>query len=295
MQSHGIGNQVFLDTAGDVRERLVAPLGRLVVADQLPEDDPQREVITAFVDDYTAEYDEGPSTFAGHAYDGWQLAVDALREVGTDKQALRDHLEGVEDFVGISGTFTMSPEDHSGLTKEALVLVTIENGEWTLFRIRAPDPAVSSGGRSSAGRGADARRRGGFVTDLLQLVFAGLSQGAVYALIAIGFVSIFTVSGVINLAQGEFAALAGLVAISAVGSGLPLLAAAVLAVVTVAIVAVLMERLAIAPGEADDDPGVAHPDAGGLHRAEGAHAADLRPERRRPDAASHPVGSTSPG
>ena len=85
------------------------------------------------------------------------------------------------------------------------------------------------------------------MTDLLQLVFAGLSQGAVYALIAIGFVSIFTVSGVINLAQGEFAALAGLVAISAVGSGLPLFAAAVLAVITVAVVAVLMERLAIAP------------------------------------------------
>jgi branched-chain amino acid transport system permease protein len=85
------------------------------------------------------------------------------------------------------------------------------------------------------------------VTDLLQLVFAGLSQGAVYALIAIGFVAVFTVSGVINLAQGEFAALAGLVAISAVGSGLPLLAAAVVAVATVALVAVVMERLTIRP------------------------------------------------
>jgi len=85
------------------------------------------------------------------------------------------------------------------------------------------------------------------VTDLLQLLFAGLSQGAVYALIAIGFVAIFTVSGVINLAQGEFAALAGLVAISARASGLPLVVAAVLAVVTVAVVAVVMERLTIAP------------------------------------------------
>ena len=85
------------------------------------------------------------------------------------------------------------------------------------------------------------------MVDFLQLVFAGLSQGAVYALIAIGFVAVFTVSGVINLAQGEFAALAGLVAISAVGSGLPLPAAAVLAVATVAVVAVLMERLTIAP------------------------------------------------
>jgi len=85
------------------------------------------------------------------------------------------------------------------------------------------------------------------VTDLLQLLFAGLSQGAVYALIAIGFVAVFTVSGVINLAQGEFAALAGLVAISARASGLPLLAAVLIAVLTVAVVAVVMERLTIAP------------------------------------------------
>jgi branched-chain amino acid transport system permease protein len=85
------------------------------------------------------------------------------------------------------------------------------------------------------------------VTDLAQLAFSGLSVGAVYALIAVGFVAIFTVSEVINLAQGEFAALAGLVAISAVGSGLPLLVAVVLAIASVALVAVLMERLAIAP------------------------------------------------
>lgn len=85
------------------------------------------------------------------------------------------------------------------------------------------------------------------MSDFLQLGFAGLSVGAVYALIAIGFVAIFTVSEVINLAQGEFAALAGLVAISAVAGGLPLLPAILLAVVSVAVVAVLMERLTIAP------------------------------------------------
>ena len=85
------------------------------------------------------------------------------------------------------------------------------------------------------------------MSDFLQLSFAGVSQGAVYALIAIGFVAIFTVSGVINLVQGEFAALAGLIAISAARSGLPLLAAVVLAVASVAIAAVLVERLTIRP------------------------------------------------
>ncbi|CAN5354783.1 ABC transporter substrate-binding protein [soil metagenome] len=132
-QSHGIGNQVFLDTAGGAADGLVAPLGRLVVVDQLPDDDPQKEVIAAFSEAYQAEYGAAPSTFAGHAYDGFQLAVQAISEVGTDPQEIRDYLEGVTDFVGVSGIFTMSPEDHSGLTAEALVLVTVENGEFTLI------------------------------------------------------------------------------------------------------------------------------------------------------------------
>lgn len=85
------------------------------------------------------------------------------------------------------------------------------------------------------------------MTDFLQLLLAGTSVGATYALVAMGFVAIYTVSKVINLAQGEFAALAGLVAISAVGSGLPLPAALLIAIVTVVIVAAVMQRLTIAP------------------------------------------------
>jgi branched-chain amino acid transport system substrate-binding protein len=131
-QSHGIGNQVFLDTAAESADGLVAPLGRLVVADQLPADDPQKQVITDFVADYRDRYSAAPSTFAGHAYDGFQLAVDALRTVGTDPQAIRDHLEKVSDFVGISGTFSMSPEDHSGLDADDLVLVTVRDQKFRL-------------------------------------------------------------------------------------------------------------------------------------------------------------------
>jgi branched-chain amino acid transport system permease protein len=85
------------------------------------------------------------------------------------------------------------------------------------------------------------------MADLLQFAIAGLSQGAVYALVAMGFVAIFSVSGVINLAQGEFAAIAGLVALSGTGAGLPLPVAMLVALLVVAVVAVLMQRLAIAP------------------------------------------------
>jgi branched-chain amino acid transport system substrate-binding protein len=131
-QSHGIGNQVFLDTAGAAADGLLAPLGRMLVAEQLPEDDPQKEVVTQFIADYEAEYGENPSTFAGHAYDGFWIAVNALKDVGTDPNELRDAIESVNEWPGVSGIFTMTPEDHSGLTKEALVLVTVESGQWKL-------------------------------------------------------------------------------------------------------------------------------------------------------------------
>jgi branched-chain amino acid transport system permease protein len=85
------------------------------------------------------------------------------------------------------------------------------------------------------------------MSDFLQFVVAGLSSGAVYGLVAMGFVAIFSVSGVINLAQGEFAAIAGLSALSFTGAGLPLPVAMLLALLVVAVVAVLMQRLAIAP------------------------------------------------
>ena len=85
------------------------------------------------------------------------------------------------------------------------------------------------------------------MTDLLQLVFSGLAQGTIYGLVALGFVAIFAVREIVNLVQGEYAALAGLAAISAVGAGLPLLVAIVCVIPLVVGVAVLLERMTIAP------------------------------------------------
>lgn len=132
IQSHGIGNQVFLETAGASANGLLAPLGRLLVADQLPADDPQKPVLEKFIANYQDEYGESPSTFAGHAWDGFQIAVQALEEAGTEPEALRDYIENLENFVGISGVFTFSPDNHSGLDKTALAIVTVKNGDWAL-------------------------------------------------------------------------------------------------------------------------------------------------------------------
>jgi branched-chain amino acid transport system substrate-binding protein len=131
-QSHGVANAAFFEAAGDAAEGVIAPMGRLLVADELADDDPQKEVIDQFIADYTEEFGSAPSSFAGHAYDAWKIGVAAIEEAGTDPEALRDAIEATSDFVGISGIFTMTPENHSGLEADALILAIAEGGRWTL-------------------------------------------------------------------------------------------------------------------------------------------------------------------
>ncbi len=131
VHNHGIGNQAFIDLAGEAAEGVIFPIGKLLVADDLPATDPQKGVLTQYVADY-AGFTGGskPSTFGGHAWDAMQMAFSALQAVGPDPAAIRDHIEGIQNFAGISGIFNMSAQDHNGIGKESLVMVQIKDGTW---------------------------------------------------------------------------------------------------------------------------------------------------------------------
>ncbi len=81
----------------------------------------------------------------------------------------------------------------------------------------------------------------------LQFVASGLTAGAIYALVALGFSIIFNASGAINFAQGEFVMIGGMSAATLWAAGLPLAAALPLAVAAAVLVALLVEKLAIEP------------------------------------------------
>lgn len=85
------------------------------------------------------------------------------------------------------------------------------------------------------------------MTDALQLTVAGLSFGAIYGLIAVGYVAIFTVSQVINLAQGEFAITGAMVAIATTAAGVALPLALVAGIVGGGVLAIIVQRLVLAP------------------------------------------------
>jgi branched-chain amino acid transport system permease protein len=58
--------------------------------------------------------------------------------------------------------------------------------------------------------------------ELLQFLVAGLKNGSIYALIALGFTIVFAATGAINFAQGEFFMLGGMAGVAFATLGLPL-------------------------------------------------------------------------
>lgn len=87
-----------------------------------------------------------------------------------------------------------------------------------------------------------------FSTQLLQYLLSGLSTGAIYALIGIGFSIIYNATGIINFAQGEFVMLGGMLTLFLLDTlHLPLWAAVPVAVLLAAVVGLVFEHLAIRP------------------------------------------------
>jgi len=74
-----------------------------------------------------------------------------------------------------------------------------------------------------------------------------LSLGGIYALLALGLAVVYSILGLINFAHGALMTLTGYVLVFAAMIGLPFLAAAPLAALTVMIAAVLLERIAFRP------------------------------------------------
>jgi len=145
VHNHGIGMQSFIDLAGaEAAEGVVFPMGKVIAAETLPDDDPQKPVLLQFVADYQAAGGAQGMHFAGHAWDGIQLVARALAALpegmplAEQRAAIRDSLETTTGFAGIGGIFNLSPQDHVGLSADDIVLVQITDGAWHYL----PTPAA---------------------------------------------------------------------------------------------------------------------------------------------------------
>jgi branched-chain amino acid transport system substrate-binding protein len=140
IHNHGIGMMPFITLCGtQVAEGVIFPMGKMVAVSALKDDDPQKKVLQDFMRDFQQSSGKPPSTFAGHAWDGLQLVLGALGKLPaglslTEQRArLREALETTQGFVGTTGIFNLSAQDHVGLSQSDIVLALITNGQWEYF------------------------------------------------------------------------------------------------------------------------------------------------------------------
>lgn len=85
------------------------------------------------------------------------------------------------------------------------------------------------------------------ISDLVQYAVSGVTVGAIYALIALGFTLIYNSTHVANFAQGDFAMLGAMTTVFVAAAGVPIVAAGIIAILVTAIAGLLLYRLAIDP------------------------------------------------
>lgn len=132
--SHGQASMDFVKLTGKAAEGVRMPTPALLVAEMLPDSDPQKAVSVEYKREFESRYKMDVSSFGGYAFDGMRLVIDAIKRAGgTDKEAVRNAIESGGTFVGVSGVYTMSPTDHMGLGIEAFRMVEIRDGAFRLI------------------------------------------------------------------------------------------------------------------------------------------------------------------
>ena len=131
-QSHGVASKEYIKLSGAAAEGVRLPAAALLIAESLPDSDPQKKGVLAYKREYESRFNSEVSTFGGHAYDGLMLAVEAMKKAGTtEKTKVRDALQSIRGWMGTAGVFNLSPTDHMGLDLSAFRMLEVRKGAWT--------------------------------------------------------------------------------------------------------------------------------------------------------------------
>ena len=86
--------------------------------------------VQAFVDSYTAAYNEIPDGFAASGFDAVNIVLNACEKVGTETPALREEIAILRDFPGVSG-YDMYFNENKEMVK-GIYMFEIQNGQFVI-------------------------------------------------------------------------------------------------------------------------------------------------------------------
>jgi branched-chain amino acid transport system substrate-binding protein len=135
-QCHGLPDPKYIELAGKAAEGDRMPATKLMVADLLDDSDPQKPVIQEFIRLYTQAYGYDKqfpiNTHSGYAWDAIMMVADAMKKAGTQPEDLRAAIEQTKGYVGVSGVYNLTPEDHNGLDVDSMVIVQVKDGKFVM-------------------------------------------------------------------------------------------------------------------------------------------------------------------
>ena len=132
-QSHGFGNIKYVEAAGAAAEGIIFPAGRLLVADVLPDSDPQKACFLNIRMIMRANIKKPPPPLVVMRMmplPSWPRSVETA---GNDRIRYVMPLRIMKDFPGTGGVFSFSAEDHNGLDIDSFVMMTVKDGKFVLY------------------------------------------------------------------------------------------------------------------------------------------------------------------
>lgn len=132
VHSYGFVDQRYMKLAGDSVKDLLLVSVKFPVGQDLPDADPIKTRILDLSKRFEARYKRKPNQFVAQTYDAIMLARTALDKSGGDKEKTRDQLAAITGYQGVGGVFNFSPQRHSGLDKDDIVMLGYRDGQFRL-------------------------------------------------------------------------------------------------------------------------------------------------------------------
>lgn len=139
--SGGCDQGLLVESAAGAAEGVVLPCTPLMAGDSLPSDNPNRDHVLNYIEDFTAATGGAPNGWGGQAYDALLWSFQAMESLNDGmslqerRASIRDWIEeNVKEFPGTSGTYTITADDHLGLdTETAFVYIRVEDGAFRYY------------------------------------------------------------------------------------------------------------------------------------------------------------------
>lgn len=203
----------FLEAAGPAAE------GSLVTLGGLPPEQ-MNEQARSWVRRYRERFGSEPEAYAIYSYEATSMVVDAIEKAGVkDRERIRQEIFATRDYQGVLGQWSFDENGDTSLT--AMSGYEVVGGKFVFSAAldpqQPPQPLSLIGQhRVSSGPAASA------IDIFLEQLLAGLANGSLIAIIALGYTLVYGLVELINFAHGDvfmMGALAALSGVMLVGGG----------------------------------------------------------------------------